>query len=257
MSAALAKLAVNLERKPELTAHLLRRSSTAAMADDPESNKTLVEHTAELLHRAFTTCLTDRTLGGPGSNRNGKPEGKKVAIYSFANLVLKLLFQVSNCRYAFQRSASGPMADQIIVSKNTSCDSSLYQCRSAFPALKCVPCPTACHILILPWPLLFFKQSLLPRTDGLGGGISSMPCSMCETTYSHPYISHQRKSHPRALSYRQVASATRGFKPRAEILADMSCNRQRGYSRIQSQFEQPSQSLVSGQRALPSSTEPM
>lgn len=97
MSAALAKLAVNLDKKPELTAHLMRRSSRVAMAEDPESNKTLVEHTAELLQRAFTTCLTDRTPNATGVNRAGKPEGKKVGIYSFANLVLKLLFQVSDC----------------------------------------------------------------------------------------------------------------------------------------------------------------
>ncbi|KAI9782432.1 MAG: hypothetical protein M1816_001884 [Peltula sp. TS41687] len=102
MSAALAKLAVNLERKPELTAHLLRRSSTTASMDDPESNKTLVEHTAELLQRAFTTCLTDRSPSGTGVNRAGKPEGKKVGIYSFANLVLKLLFQCQKMRLATQ-----------------------------------------------------------------------------------------------------------------------------------------------------------
>lgn len=96
LSAALAKLAVNLDRRPELTAHLLRRTSTVAMLDDAESSKTLAEGTAELLQRAFTTCLTDRSAGPPGvTNRSGRPEGKKVGIYTFANLVLKLLFQVS------------------------------------------------------------------------------------------------------------------------------------------------------------------
>ena len=40
-------------------------------------------------------CLTERSVNRNGIGRDGKPEGKKVGIYSFANLVLKLLFQVS------------------------------------------------------------------------------------------------------------------------------------------------------------------
>ena len=94
ISAALAKLAVTLDKKPELTAHLVRRASVAAYAEDPESKKSLVESTAELLQRGFTTCLTDRSAIGAGPNSDEKPEGKKTGIYSFANLVLRLLFQV-------------------------------------------------------------------------------------------------------------------------------------------------------------------
>lgn len=95
LSAALARLAVNLERRPELTAHLIRRSSVLHETDDPDFKKTLVEDTAELLQRAFTTCLTEKSASATGIGPNGRPEGKKIAIYSFANLVLKLLFQAS------------------------------------------------------------------------------------------------------------------------------------------------------------------
>jgi hypothetical protein len=91
-SAALAKLAVSLDKRPELTASLVRRHSVRTSIDDSSGSlKTLVEDTAELLQRAFTTCLADRS----GTGASGRPEGKRAGIYSFANLVLKLLFQVS------------------------------------------------------------------------------------------------------------------------------------------------------------------
>ena len=89
LSTTLAKLAMNLDKRPELTAHLTNLTSPIKTEDDSESKQTLVEGTAELLQRGFTICLTDRT--GPPT---GRPEGKKTGIYLFANLVLKLLFQV-------------------------------------------------------------------------------------------------------------------------------------------------------------------
>lgn len=95
LSAALAKLAMALDKRPELTAQLLRRNSLMTTVDDSEpKQQSLVEGTAELLQRGFTTCLTDRTASGTGIGRDRRPEGKKIGIYLFANLVLKLLFQV-------------------------------------------------------------------------------------------------------------------------------------------------------------------
>lgn len=61
---------------------------------DGETVKTLVEMTAESMQRAFTVCLTERTRNSNGIGRDGRPEGKKIGIYSFANMVLRLLFQV-------------------------------------------------------------------------------------------------------------------------------------------------------------------
>ena len=93
---ALATLAMTLDKRPDLT----RRWRAA---DDGEARKTLVEGTAESIQRAFTICLTERTSNRDGV-KDGKPEGKKVGIYSFANLVLKLLFRVStlrNCPYSY------------------------------------------------------------------------------------------------------------------------------------------------------------
>lgn len=88
LSKVLAKLAMGLDRRPELIAHILR----GAMDGDENIEKvTLVEQSANVVREAFIKCLTDRT-GTPGPQ--GKPEGKRVGIYLMANLCLKLLFQV-------------------------------------------------------------------------------------------------------------------------------------------------------------------
>ena len=78
---------------------MTRKLRKVTNVDQGESRKTLVEGTAESIQRAFTMCLTERSTNRNGIGKDGKPEGKKVGIYSFANLVLKLLFQV--CRKPF------------------------------------------------------------------------------------------------------------------------------------------------------------
>jgi hypothetical protein len=86
---ALTRLASALDKRPDLTNQLRSISN----ADQGEGRKSLVEATAEAIQRAFTICLTERTSSQSGV-LDGKPEGKKSGIYSFANLVLRLLFQV-------------------------------------------------------------------------------------------------------------------------------------------------------------------
>lgn len=90
LSYGLAKLAMMLDKRPDLT----RRLRKVVNVDEGESRKTLVEGTAESIQRAFTVCLTERSTNPNGIGKDGKPEGKKVGIYSFANLALKLYFQV-------------------------------------------------------------------------------------------------------------------------------------------------------------------
>jgi hypothetical protein len=68
-----------LHRRPDLT----RRLRTG----DEDNRKSIAEASAEIIQKIFTTCLTDRSSG-----RYSKPEGKKIGVYMFANLVLKLLF---------------------------------------------------------------------------------------------------------------------------------------------------------------------
>lgn len=79
LSETLARLTMSLNRQPELARRL------RAVDED----KTIAESSAEIIQKIFTTCLTDRSSG-----RYDKPEGKKVGVYMFANLVLKLLFAV-------------------------------------------------------------------------------------------------------------------------------------------------------------------
>ena len=90
LSKVLAKLAMGLDRRPELIAHLLRLEGRNDQ-DESVEKVTLVEKSANVVREAFIKCLTDRS-GTPGVH--GKPEGRRVGIYLMANLCLKLLFQV-------------------------------------------------------------------------------------------------------------------------------------------------------------------
>ncbi|KAG9240974.1 COP9 signalosome-like protein complex subunit 12 [Calycina marina] len=91
---ALARLAMQLDQRRDLTVNI--RTNTSE-----DSRKSLVEATAEIIQKAFTTCLNARTSTTSGV-KDGKPEGKKSGIYSFANLVLKLFFQSRTTRSASQ-----------------------------------------------------------------------------------------------------------------------------------------------------------
>lgn len=84
ISEALSKVVMMLHRQPELM------SGRRAAAGD-EDSKSMVEQSADIIQKIFTSCLTDRS-----STRFARPEGKKVGVYIFANLVLKLLFTVSS-----------------------------------------------------------------------------------------------------------------------------------------------------------------
>ncbi|KAJ5393101.1 uncharacterized protein N7487_010742 [Penicillium crustosum] len=89
LSKVLAKLAMGLDRQPDLIAHI-RRMEGLGDQDESIEKVTLVEKSANVVREAFIKCLTDRT-GTPGPT--GKPEGKRIGIYLMANLCLKLLFQ--------------------------------------------------------------------------------------------------------------------------------------------------------------------
>ncbi|EQL29964.1 hypothetical protein BDFG_07522 [Blastomyces dermatitidis ATCC 26199] len=100
LSKVLAKLAIGLDRRPELVSHLLKE---AAGSDEATEKVTLVEKSANVVREAFIKCLTDRS--GAASTQ-GKPEGKRVGIYLMANLCLKLLFKCGKLRNAEQMFAS-------------------------------------------------------------------------------------------------------------------------------------------------------
>ncbi|PWY88242.1 hypothetical protein BO70DRAFT_369153 [Aspergillus heteromorphus CBS 117.55] len=102
LSKVLAKLAMGLDRRPELIAHLLRLEGRSNQEEAAEK-VTLVEKSANVVREAFIKCLTDRS-GTPGVH--GKPEGRRIGIYLMANLCLKLLFQCGKLRNAEQMFAS-------------------------------------------------------------------------------------------------------------------------------------------------------
>ncbi|KAI1855853.1 hypothetical protein JX265_012116 [Neoarthrinium moseri] len=80
---SLSKLSMTLNKRPDLT----RKIQTIDTSGGDEEQKSIIDKTAEVMQRVFTACLTDRT-----SDRSQPPEGKKVGVYTFANVTLKLLF---------------------------------------------------------------------------------------------------------------------------------------------------------------------
>jgi len=92
-SRVLSRLAIGLDKQPELIAHLTKGSS-----DEGGAKETLPERAANIVRGAFVTCLNDRYSGV----KDGKPEGKKLGIYKAANICLKILFQCRKTRNAEQ-----------------------------------------------------------------------------------------------------------------------------------------------------------
>lgn len=95
-SQILSRLAIGLDKKPELISRLARQS-----ADEGEGRETLPERAANIVRQAFVTCLNDRP-GAVAGQRDGQPQGKKIGIYKIANLCLKILFQCRKTRNAEQ-----------------------------------------------------------------------------------------------------------------------------------------------------------
>ncbi|GAB1319084.1 COP9 signalosome complex subunit 12 [Madurella fahalii] len=103
LSESLSNLVMSLTRQP----HLLAQIQGDATGEEAGERKSIVELAADIIQKIFTSCLTDRS-----STRWSPPKGKKVAVYLFANLTLKLLFACDKSRLAVQMftnlSTSGP-----------------------------------------------------------------------------------------------------------------------------------------------------
>ncbi|KAL2263170.1 hypothetical protein VTK26DRAFT_7921 [Humicola hyalothermophila] len=103
LSESLSKLVMNLTKQP----HLMAEIQGDATGEESGEKKSVVELAADIIQKIFTSCLTDRS-----STRWSQPKGKKVAVYLFANLTLKLLFACEKSRLAVQMftnlSTSGP-----------------------------------------------------------------------------------------------------------------------------------------------------
>ncbi|KAK3294668.1 uncharacterized protein B0H64DRAFT_192281 [Chaetomium fimeti] len=103
LSESLSKLVMNLTRQTDLLAQIQGDMT----GEESGERKSIVELAADIIQKIFTSCLTDRS-----STRWSEPKGKKVAVYLFANLTLKLLFACDKSRLAVQMftnlSTSGP-----------------------------------------------------------------------------------------------------------------------------------------------------
>ncbi|KAI1812749.1 hypothetical protein GGS20DRAFT_519004 [Poronia punctata] len=91
LCASLSRLSMVLHKRPDLTKKLKRIDT----GEDDQAS--IVGTTAEVIQKIFTTCLADRT-----SQRYAQPEGKKIGVYIFANLTLKLLFACRKTHLAKQ-----------------------------------------------------------------------------------------------------------------------------------------------------------
>lgn len=100
-SRTLARLAIGLDKRPELIAHLTQRESNFGSEEGAE-RVTLVEGSANVIREAFKKCLSERHGAPSGIDSNQKPAGRRVGIYITANLCLKLFFQCRKLRSAEQ-----------------------------------------------------------------------------------------------------------------------------------------------------------
>lgn len=82
-----ARVAVGLDKRPELIGHLIADS-----VNEEGQRESLPEKAANIVRQAFITCLNDRVTA-PGGFKDGKPDGKKVGVYKMANICLKILLQ--------------------------------------------------------------------------------------------------------------------------------------------------------------------
>jgi hypothetical protein len=101
-SRTLARLAIGLDKRPELIAHLTKTRSLAG-GEDAVERVTLVESSANVIREAFKKCLSERSGNtATGLDVNGKPGGRRIGIYLCANICLKLFFHCRKLRSAEQ-----------------------------------------------------------------------------------------------------------------------------------------------------------
>lgn len=100
LSRTLARLAIGLDKRPELIEHLIRRESI--FESEATERITLVESSANVIREAFKKCLSERSGPPSGIDSDGKPEGRRIGIYLTANLCLKLFFHCRKLRSAEQ-----------------------------------------------------------------------------------------------------------------------------------------------------------
>ncbi|KAL8944887.1 MAG: hypothetical protein Q9216_000177 [Gyalolechia sp. 2 TL-2023] len=101
LSRTLSRLAIGLDKRPDLVANLARRESTVA-GEEAGERVTLAEGSANLIREAFKKCASERSGNISGLDNDGRPEGRRTGIYLMANVCLKLFFHCRKLRSAEQ-----------------------------------------------------------------------------------------------------------------------------------------------------------
>lgn len=95
-SQTLSKLAIGLDRRPDLLKNLSTDQS------DTGEHVTLVEASANVIKESCLRCLNDRVGGANGLEPNGAIAGRKIGMYALANISLRLFFYCKRLRSAEQ-----------------------------------------------------------------------------------------------------------------------------------------------------------
>ncbi|KAI4171568.1 MAG: hypothetical protein LQ343_004160 [Gyalolechia ehrenbergii] len=101
LSRTLSRLAIGLDKRPDLVANLARRESTAG-GEEAGERVTLAEGSANLIREAFKKCASERSGNISGLDSDGRPDGRRIGIYLMANVCLKLFFHCRKLRSAEQ-----------------------------------------------------------------------------------------------------------------------------------------------------------
>ncbi|KAL8998584.1 MAG: hypothetical protein Q9169_002424 [Polycauliona sp. 2 TL-2023] len=101
LSRTLSKLAIGLDKRPDLVVNLTSREATIG-AEEAGERVTLAEGSANLIREAFKKCASERSGNLSGLDNSGKPEGRRIGIYLMANVCLKLFFHCRKLRSAEQ-----------------------------------------------------------------------------------------------------------------------------------------------------------
>jgi hypothetical protein len=91
----LARLALGLEKQPELIAHLVEQTT-----DEGGERMSLPERAANTIRQAFVACLNENVHYPV--NQATRPVGRHVGIYKLANICLKIFFQCQKTKNAEQ-----------------------------------------------------------------------------------------------------------------------------------------------------------
>ncbi|KAI4157071.1 MAG: hypothetical protein L6R39_000785 [Caloplaca ligustica] len=101
LSRTLSRLAIGLDKRPDLVANLTLRETTVG-GEEAGERVTLAEGSANLIREAFKKCASERSGNISGLDSDGKPEGRRIGIYLMANVCLKLFFHCRKLRSAEQ-----------------------------------------------------------------------------------------------------------------------------------------------------------